>query len=438
MLGHVVRSRESSTFFLLLFIAFTRVIALLFASYAAILIARIKGASDYEIGFINGFYVLAYACSAMFFGTHSDKWGRKRVLLLSHIVAAAISINYIFLILFAGELHIPTILTFIGFLRILDGVFLGAFWAPLQGRLCESPEWSDGRLRYYNLSWSLGILFANVIMSAATGVVPLPDTLFPVLAMLLIISEGIFSLNIVLMLLKLQDLPKNCPSSESEIENQVNSQTGTKKKHQSKKLSPQTKIAIFAMVIFGMLMGTLYTSIFNQFSRVSIETLGIVNLIPWVALLDNVRFSTQTVTLAIAKKPLHPKQRFLVLSGISILILIGLAFASEFLLQTGIISFIPLVGIGGIMLGLFFANGFSVIASEARPDNQGYYQGILETISNVGYFVGVVISGSISDFFGYFASYTVVASCMLGFFILIALNPVPNTSEIKKIENQVN
>jgi len=389
-----------------------------------------NGASDGDIGVISGFFVLAYAFAAVFFGARSDKWGRKRVILLSYLTAAATSVAYLVLLLFANALPSITILCWVFILRILDGWFLGAFWPPLQGRLCESPEWNDRRLRFYNLAWSVGIIVSNVILSAATVVDPVPAILYPVLGILIVICEGILSVNVIIILVKLQDVPKQCPPEAIDVGTPENHLTGMKKHQHSKQLSPRVKIAMLAMLGYGLFMATLFTNIFNQFSQISIATAGTTNLIPWVTVLDNVRFSTQLVIFGIAKTPARPKQRFLTLCGTTILLLMGLAFASEFLLQTGILNFVPLIGFAGIVLGLFYANGFGVIMGEARPDNRGYYQGLLEMISNLGYFAGVILSASISGILGYFASYAIVAVCVLGLLGFIVMIPVTKTSEI--------
>jgi MFS family permease len=426
---HAGRNPESSTFFLLLFIAFSRIISNNLVTYVAGLIARVSGASDSEMGLINGIFVLIYACAAVFLGSRSDKWGRKRMLLLSYVAAAGTGFIYLSLLPLAEALPRSTVLTLVFLLRAIDGWFLGAFWPPLQGRLCESPGWNDRRLRFYNLSWSLGILLSNTLLSAATVVDPVPTILYPVLAILLLISEGILGVNVALLLAKIEDIPQQHPEESTNNGAQKSPITleNTIKYHNGP--SQNTKIAIIAMIGYGLLMAAIYTNNFNQFSQISLATGGMVNLIPWVTILDNIRFFTQLLIFGIAMTPARPKPRFLVLLGLSTLLLFGAAIASEFLLQAGLFYFIPLVAIAGLVLGFFYANGFGVIMKEARPDNRGYYQGLLETISNLGYFVGIILSASISGVLGYFTSYAIVALCVLALFVLILIRPIPQVAK---------
>ncbi len=429
--NRVVQNPERSIFLLLLFIAFSRIVSNQLVIYVAGLIARVSGASDSEMGFINGIFVLVYACAAVFFGSRSDKWGRRRVLLLSYAAAAGTGFLYLALVPLAEALPRSTVLTIIFLLRAIDGWFLGAFWPPLQGRLCESPGWNDRRLRFYNLSWSVGILLANTIMSVATVVDPVPTSLYPILAILLIVAEIILGVNVVILLVKIQDISPQCPAispsfgaqeSPIPLENKMITNNGP---------SPRAKIAIIAMLGYGLLMAAIYTNTFNQFSQISLETASLVNLIPWVAILDNIRFLTQLLIFGIAKAPARPKKHFLILCGSASLLLIGMAIASEFVLQAGLFYFIPLVALAGLVLGFFYANGFNVIMKEARPGNRGYYQGLLETVSNLGYFAGIILSASISGILGYMTSFITVAFCVLGIFIIIMLISVTARPKIE-------
>ncbi len=357
------------------------------------------------------------------------------MLLLSYAAAAGIGFIYFSLLPLAEALPRPTVLTIVFVLRAIDGWFLGAFWPPLQGRLCESPDWNDRRLRFYNLSWSVGILISNTILSAATAVDPLPTILYPVLAILLLMAESILGINMVILLAKIEDIPHQRPEEPPQVamdESLLYVENGTKTINGP---SPRAKIAIIAMLGYGLLMAAIYTNNFNQFSQISLATAGAVNLIPWVTILDNIRFFTQLLIFGIAKLPARPKKRFLTLCGSSTLLLIGAAIASEFLLQNGLFYFIPLVALAGLVLGFFYANGFSVIMKEARPDNRGYYQGLLETVSNLGYFVGIILSASISGILGYLTSYVIIAICVLGIFIIIALISVAARPKIETIQN---
>ncbi len=426
---HDVRNPERTIFLLLLFIAFSRIVSNQLVIYVAGLIARVSGATDGEMGFINGIFVFVYACAAFFFGSRSDKWGRKRVLLLSYAAATGTGFIYLALLANAETLTRSTVLGLIFLLRAIDGWFLGAFWPPLQGRLCESPGWCDRRLRFYNLSWSVGILLANTIVSVATAVDPTPRILYPILAILLIFAEIILAVNVAILLVKIEDIRQEGPVTTPSIETQETTVVLEDKITTNHASSTRAKIAIIAMVAYGLLMAAIYTNTFNQFSQISLETGGLINLIPWVAILDNIRFIAQLAIFGIAQVPARPKQRFLVLCGGSTLLLIGMAFAAEFILQAGLFYFIPLVVLAGLVLGFFYANGFNVIMKEARSNNRGYYQGLLETVSNLGYFVGIMASASISGILGYMASFIIVAICVLGILIIIAL--IANVTDMR-------
>ncbi len=342
-------------------------------------------------------------------------------MLLSYVAAAGTGFLYLALVPLAEAFPRSTLLTILFLLRAIDGWFLGAFWPPLQGRLCESPGWNDRRLRFYNLSWSIGILLANTIISAATVVAPVPAVLYPILAIILILAESILGVNVAILLVKIPDVSQQCPAISLNVQMQESPITLENKIKAHNGPSPRAKIAIIAMLGYGLLMAAIYTNTFNQFSQISLVTGGQVNLIPWVAILDNIRFFTQLLIFGIAKVPARPKKHFLILCGSSSFLLLGMAIASEFILTTGLLYFIPLVALAGLVLGFFYANGFNVIMKESRPDNRGYYQGLLETVSNLGYFAGIIVSATISGILGYLTSFAIVAICVLGILIIITL-----------------
>ena len=108
-----------------------------------------KGVSIEIIGFLAAAIALTYSFSPLLLNKLSQKFGRKKSVLIATLGATAAQISFYF-----------TLDPFIFFIaRLAEGFVMGFYWTNLQSTISDSSK--DKQSKYtagYNLSWNLGVL----------------------------------------------------------------------------------------------------------------------------------------------------------------------------------------------------------------------------------------------------------------------------------------
>ncbi len=118
---------------------------------------------DYEdhIGsLVSSMYFFGFLFFTLIFGHASDKYGRKKVILVVEILAVALGIFY--LIPIRNNLS----LGFFAFWRFLDGGMNGIFWPTIQSYSIfagkSGPKRKEEFIKGYNFGWNFGLVLGMV------------------------------------------------------------------------------------------------------------------------------------------------------------------------------------------------------------------------------------------------------------------------------------
>jgi len=122
------------------------------------------GASAFDIGLIGASGGLAYTLTAVVFGRISDRIGRRRPLLASSIILAAVTICYS---LIKDYLLLAP-------LNAVQSLALGIFWPNMEGFVAShaTPMGIRRALQCYNISWSLGWIAGPILGGLLIGLYP--------------------------------------------------------------------------------------------------------------------------------------------------------------------------------------------------------------------------------------------------------------------------
>ena len=108
-----------------------------------------KGVSIVIIGFLASALAITYSFSPILLNKHSQKFGKKKSILIATLGATGAQMSFYF--------TLEPAVFFIA--RLMEGFVMGFFWANLQSTISDSLK--DKQSKYaasYNLSWNLGVL----------------------------------------------------------------------------------------------------------------------------------------------------------------------------------------------------------------------------------------------------------------------------------------
>ena len=108
-----------------------------------------RGISIEIIGFLAAAIALSYSFSPLLLNKLSERFGRKRSVLIATLGATAAQISFYF--------TLEPLIFF--FARLAEGFIMGFYWTNLQSTISDSSK--DKHSKYtaaYNLSWNLGVL----------------------------------------------------------------------------------------------------------------------------------------------------------------------------------------------------------------------------------------------------------------------------------------
>lgn len=114
------------------------------------------GVNEWELGILGALTSLPYAIAPAFFGRHSDKVGRKPLVLLGVCMYGGVSVCYIIAPSFA----------FLAILRILEGICFSLIWPASEAWVGDLSSPGDrGRLiGNYSVAWSSGYMLGPFLL----------------------------------------------------------------------------------------------------------------------------------------------------------------------------------------------------------------------------------------------------------------------------------
>ncbi len=108
-----------------------------------------KGVNIETIGFLASAIAITYSFSPILLNKLSQKFGRKKSVLIATLGATAAQISFYF--------TLEPVVFFIA--RLMEGFVMGFFWPNLQSTISDNPKIKQSKYTAsYNLSWNLGVL----------------------------------------------------------------------------------------------------------------------------------------------------------------------------------------------------------------------------------------------------------------------------------------
>ena len=108
-----------------------------------------KGVSIEIIGFLASAIAITYSFSPILLNKLSQKFGKKKSVLIATLGATAAQISFYF--------TLEPAIFFIA--RLMEGFIMGFFWSNLQSTISDSPKYKQSKYAAsYNFSWNLGVL----------------------------------------------------------------------------------------------------------------------------------------------------------------------------------------------------------------------------------------------------------------------------------------
>lgn len=396
----------------ILAVSFLTMIAAAISSFAIDILVRYSGASNTIMGILSAAPCLIYVASAIGLGANSDRVGHRRAILISS------AISFVATIIYASLFYVGSFMVLIIVLLIIDlaeGVFSGWWWPVLQANLGSSAQKGNKKIRQYNFSWNLGLIAGNALMAVVTGISSDPAIIIPLLRDLtwgcLIIEGTIF----VLLWTGFQRKEKlGGKSTPKDVAPEC---VVPPEKVPTNSRSPVIGIvgvSLLTVLVFTMNVGGILTNIFNQFTAYSENSYLILNLLPWIPIIDNARQFTQLGSTGLYKAQKSSVSQLTAIIMLMGLIVLPIAIASQELAYGGAFFIMALIGLHGLLSGMLYNATMQVMMQAAPKNRQGYYQGVYESVASLGGFFGPILASVVSEVDGYFASYSVLAYITLG------------------------
>ncbi len=379
-------------------VALLRTIASAISGFAIEIFVRLSGASDVAMSLIVAVPSVTYMLAALFLSGQVDKLGRRVAIVISSGVSFLATIFYIGIFVAVANLSVMIIMVII--VEAIEGTFAGWFWPVLQARLGEGTNENGREIRIYNLSWNLGVVLGNVLVTSYASVSADPAVLFPIIIQVLVWSTVINSIIIGLLLGK-HGTNRNVPSHPVIVVASPNVVRSS--------IPVSVGIVLVALFTFSFNIGGILGNVFNQVTAISANATFAMNLLPWIPIIDTTRQMAQLAASGTykGKKPaLSVITRIITL--MSVLALVS-GIASNFLAKGGLSVIVIVLGIHGILSGILYNATMKIIIHDAPVHQRGRFQGLYEAVLGLGFFVGPIVAGAISEVKGYLPSYNIVA-----------------------------
>ena len=331
---------------------------------------NVIGATYAELGVIGLANFLPYMFIPLFVGLLLNKFNN------GYLLSIGVAINSVSVYLLSIAQSVPELMGF----RVLTGIAHAFFWPPCEAIISNV---SKGKSRVRNIATFTGFFTTGFMIGPLLGTVIL-DSFDLTYRILFEIAAFVLAAAIISSL--------------------VVSKNRIKEKHKNFNFSSLKKIIEFREVIvmllfctssFGMIL-TIFPAFLNDrdMSAVNIELLFFIFGVSRVS------------TLILAGKLAKKTSVTLITATISISLGLFVAFTSHSIFEFALA--LLLMGYG---FSIFFPLTLEIILSKTRKEMSGTMIGAYETTFGIGWAIGPISAGLISEFFGNDAPY-------LAFFIL--------------------
>ena len=338
---------------------------------------NVIGATYAELGVIGLANFLPYMFIPLFVGLLLNKFNN------GYLLSIGVVINSVSVYLLSIAQSVPEIMGF----RVLTGIAHAFFWPPCEAIISNV---SKGKSRVRNIATFTGFFTTGFMIGPLLGTLLL-DNLDLTYRILFEVAAFVLAASIVSSL--------------------VVSKNRIKEKHVNFNLSSLKKIFEFREIIvllifctssFGMIL-TIFPAFLNDraMSAVNIELLFFIFGISRVS------------TLVLAGKLAKKTSVTLITAVISISLGLIVAFTSHSIFEFAVS--LLLMGYG---FSIFFPLTLDIILSKTRKEISGTMIGAYETTFGIGWAIGPISAGLISQFFGNDAPYFVFFALGIGVTIL--------------------
>ena len=346
--------------------------------------------SNFYSGLTAAIAAISYVSSTLVFGRASDKYGRKKTLVVSligNIIVTLIDFSFIFLVNISRT---PLLLGFIVVNRGLEGFINGLFWPVLAAGItdvgcfycksdAESMITTKKGLGWYNVGWNAGLLAGSLMFYVLMTM----NDLDLVITLPVIIQV----INLLLMLFykDLKPLHEPVNSNRSKMDMSplnVAAQIASL----GKKVRSVIPIIIGYVFVFtyGFALNWIYMTTTNL-----LDFLGVASIL---GILEALRITCQGVTSSrsfIGKKRVGGKVLVLYLLMCGLVGLMGLSTTG-----IGYLNFLVLAPLIGIVMGFIYFEALNMaVNTSAGKNNEGTVMGLFEGIGSTGSFLGALYAG---------------------------------------------
>ena len=331
------------------------------------------GASYTELGIIGFANFIPYIFFPLFVGIFLNKFNN------GHLLSIGVIINSASVYLLSIAQSVPEIMGF----RVMTGVAHAFFWPPCEAIISNV---SKGKTRVRNIAtFTTGFMIGPLIGSI------LLDSFDMTYRVIFEIAAYVLVASLVSSLI----LSKNKPTV----------------KHETFSLSSLKEIARFPQVILMLIYCTasfgVILSIYPAF--LSDRNMTIID----IEILFFIFGVSRILTLAVAGKLAKHTSTTLIIATFAIAIGLGLSFFVDTIIEFAIS--LVLLGFG---FSIFFPLTLEIILSKTRPEISGTMIGAYETTFGIGWAIGPIIAGLISQFLGNETPYLVFFVLGIGIAVL--------------------
>ena len=322
------------------------------------------GASYAELGVIGFANFIPYMFFPLFVGIFLNKFNN------GHLLSIGVIINSASVYLLSIAQSVPEIMGY----RVMTGVAHAFFWPPCEAIISNV---SKGKTRVRNIATFTGFFTTGFMIGPLIGSILL-DSFDVTYRIIFEIAAYVLVASLVSSLI----LSKNRPTT----------------KHETFSLSSLKEIAKFPQVILSI-----YPAFLSDRSMTVID----------IEILFFIFGISRILTLAVAGKLAKHTSTTLIIATFAIAIGLGLSFFVDTIIEFAIS--LVLLGFG---FSIFFPLTLEIILSKTRPEISGTMIGAYETTFGIGWAIGPITAGLISQFFGNEMPYLIFFALGIGVAII--------------------
>lgn len=256
----------------------------------------------------------------------------------------------------------------------------------------------------YNLGWNGGILSGALLFSLLLSIDRLD----------LVLTVPIFSngLNFFLVIFLFVEQKHYIENNKENLEKSIISKDSSERKRNSNgiRLLLGNKMIISGIIyilFYGLVLGVITTTTTNLYKSKDLAML--------IGLLDALRLALQATSsskIRFEKTNILFKVTgiFIALIGIFVALILSTMYFSP-------VAFLVIYPCTGFLMGIIYTEAMAILVAGKDDKKKGFLMGIFESMIGVGFFIGPLVAGYITEYFSYALSYT--AGLFSIFFLLL-------------------